>query len=264
MPLSPVGDLIRRAWQIYRERAKVFLGILVLPFALSLILSLIAALPKNAILITAASFLYIPSVIISWWSYVALLHAIKEREIKIGIKDSLGKGWNKILSFIWISFLLSFIILGGLFLFVIPGIILSVWFGFSIYVLVSEDLRGMNALLRSKQLVNGYWWKVFWRFIAVQLMILIIILPVSVFIALSKYPALNNFYQLIVSIFFMPFVAAYSYLIYEDLINLKRDVPFVPKRGTKGKFILVGIVGLLLLGLFLALSLPYWKPLPPA
>jgi len=50
---------------------------------------------------------------------------------------------------------------------IIPEIILWVWFCLISYVLIYEDKRGMAALLRSKDLISGNWWGVFWRIIII-------------------------------------------------------------------------------------------------
>jgi hypothetical protein len=63
--------------------------------------------------------------------------------------------------------LLGSILLSGLLCFLgflacgIPGIYLSIVYAFVAQVVVLEGLGGMDALNRSKQLVNGFWWRVF-------------------------------------------------------------------------------------------------------
>lgn len=271
--LPPVGNLLRRTWQIYKERIRVFLGIAIIPVLVSipLIIILLAGvllLPKNIWFLASFLAFYIPvMIILQLWAMLALLFAIKERSDRIGIMDSFRTGWHKILPYLWISVISSFLIVGGFLLFIIPGIIFSIWFSLAIYILISEDLRGMNALFRSKQLVKGYWWSVFGRFILIQIIAVVISLLIYPLIIVFRSPALlllDRFWGLIVSFFFLPFSVTFSYLIYEDLKKLKKDVPFVvPERKTKIKYILIGIAGLLLLGLFLGLSLPFWKPIPP-
>ncbi len=44
-------------------------------------------------------------------------------------------------------------------LFIIPGIIVAVWFGFSMYFVALEKIYFVNALKESKKLVVGRWWK---------------------------------------------------------------------------------------------------------
>jgi len=62
------------------------------------------------------------------------------------------------------------IILGGTLLFIIPGIIFSLWFMFAPYrVILSENKEKTKEVFSySKKLVIGRWWAAFWRVTAPQ------------------------------------------------------------------------------------------------
>ena len=148
--LPGIGDLLSRTWQIYKERIWVFLGIMILPliflfFGVLFVLQ-IKAFQLELIWMVAFSVLVLISFIIIFWSRVALLFAIKERGEKIGIRESFSRGWPKILSYFWISILVGFVTIIGFLLFIIPGIIFSVWLSFATYVLIAEGLTGTKAL----------------------------------------------------------------------------------------------------------------------
>ena len=243
LTLPGVSNLLKRSWQIYKMRVGTFLGIMALPFIIGFLFLIPVEIGKTLNPIFAILLYIIFSLIVGIvgsWSQVSLLYAIKEREIRIGIKESFQRGWSKILPFIWISILGGFIATGGFLLFIVPAIIFIVWFIFGTPVLVSEEHRGMNALLRSKQWVSGYWSKVFWRWLAIT----VIEAGIILFVKILKIPFAEN----IISLLITPFSLTYSFLIYEDLKKLKGELPFEPpKRGTKIKFILVGIIGLLLI-----------------
>ena len=260
MVLPGVGDLLKRTWQVYTSRLKVFLGIMLLPFLLGIV---IVAVSAGAIilggdglgillLVLFLPVVYLATIIVGLWSSVSLLFAIKEREAKIGIKESLKKGWHKIISYWWISVLSAVIIMGGFFLFVAPGIIFSVWFALAIYVLVSEDIKGMNALFRSKQLVAGKWWSVLWRFIVMAAVVIILSLALRAPLAIFLPKPVGEIFGLLVSFLLGPFPVVYSFLIYEDLKKHKANPVFEPpSKGTKIKYILVGVIGLLLIPVIL-------------
>lgn len=249
--LPGVVELLKRTWQIYTARIRVFLGIMILYLPFGLVITYFSRIPDvnpfSSFILTLLVFPF------SIWVGVALIYAVKEGGEKIGIRASLAKGWPKIISFFWIYLLAGFISMGGLLLFVIPGIILTIWFILAPYILVSENLRGMNALFRSKQLVSGYWWSIFGRFLVMWIIFLVIYLP---FVFLSEILKGQFFiavtFPIIPSIFLSPFTIIYSFLIYEGLRKLKAEVVFEPpKRGTKIKFLLIGIVGFLLIPLLI-------------
>lgn len=263
--LPSVGDLLKRTFSVYKARLGTFLGIMILPAISGFLLLIPSAVLKDIPVLGISLFIifWLVIMIIGLWSQVSLIFAIKEREEKIGIVESFRRGWHKIISFVWVSILVGFITLSGYVLFIIPGIIFSIWFAFSSYVLVSEDLREMNALFRSKQLVAGYWWKVFWRFLIMGIVILLFFgaLFGIIFFGIKTvgvlFPPLVAFIEpiirIIFTLFIMPFSVAFGFLLYEDLKKQKAQVAFeLPKKETKIKFILIGIAGLLLVPVILA------------
>jgi hypothetical protein len=63
----------------------------------------------------------------------------------------------------------SFAVLGGLLLFVIPGICLSVMWSVCVPVIVIERAGPLAALGRSRELIRGYGWGVFGRLVGLTL-----------------------------------------------------------------------------------------------
>ncbi|MFH1611652.1 MAG: hypothetical protein ABH887_00015 [bacterium] len=250
--LRGIGDLLKESWQIYKKRFKTFVGISIIfpvvimlfslgfPFAASLLKDKNSATILAMIAIWLIIFIVI--IFLATWPQVALLYAIKERDAQIGIKDSFAKGWRKIFSFWWISVLTSLIVASGFLLLIIPGIIFSIWFALSAYVLIGEDLKGMKALSRSKQLIKDYWGKVFLRFAVVSIIGLVIYSIFGLIGGIFKISLVEDLIALIVSILLTPFVLTYMYLIYENLKQLKSGEVFEnAKKGTS--FILLGVLG---------------------
>lgn len=108
-------------------------------------------------------------VIISFWAYLGLIKVfdqiIKNQTIAPW-KENFATTSKMILPGIFIMILTGLAILAGTLLFVIPGIILSVWYNFSVYALIADNQRGLTAMKASKVLVVGQWWSVLWRLIA--------------------------------------------------------------------------------------------------
>lgn len=263
--LPGVRDLLKRTWQVYKKRFWVFLGITIAPFLVVFSLTLIfwgvaflfgntGSIKSQLLILWLAITGFILALIINIWSGVSLLYAIKEREAGMGIKAAFQKARHKIIFYWWVSFLSSFIVVGAFLFFIIPGIILGVWFSLATYVLVSEDLKGMNAILRSKQLVSGNWWKVFWRYIVFFIIFaasyFAIVSPLNYFIGKNIGDIASSF----VSILFLPLAAVYFFLLYEDLKKLKEGIAPEPvTRGRKIKYILVGLAGFLLVAVIITI-----------
>jgi type II secretory pathway pseudopilin PulG len=275
--LPGISDLLKRTWQVYKTRLGTFFGIMSLPIFPIIIIGILYKIRAeiiyrsfgisispfwhrvseillkygeyyNAFFIILFLFLSLISAFLFFWASVSLLYAIKERETKLGIKKCLQKGWHKIIPFVWISILVGFITTGGFLLLIIPGVILRVWLSLAIFVLISEDLKGMNALFRSKQWVEGYWWKVFWRLFVITLLSIVVFSPTF----FLKKEIGKDIIEGIISLFWSPFCLTYSFLIYEDLKKVKGEIPFeLPKKRTKIKYILVGVLGFLLIPIIL-------------
>jgi len=253
--LPGIGNLLKRVWQVYKDRFWILLGIGLVPTGLIFVFitsfAILGIASKGVLedlgllLILLLLIVFIPIVALSiFWPQVALLYAIKEREERIGIKTAFTKSWPKIISYWWVSTLIIFIPLGGFLLLVIPGIIFAVWFSLALYILVSEERKGMDTLFRSKQLVKGNWWQVFLRFLILGLIVIGIAFPIALVAEVLKIPLIDS----IVSLLLRPLFLILGFLIYEDLKRLKSEIPFkLPQRKTKIGLALMGIVGGLLI-----------------
>lgn len=249
--LPGLVELLKSTWQIYKARWKTFLGIMILPVIVSFSFFIFGLGPISWLKILFFVIFILFYIAFWFWTLVSLLYAIKERDLKIGVKESFKKGWSKLNPFIWISFLAGFITFGGSLLFLVPGIIFVFWFILRNYVLVSEDLRGMSALLRSRQLVKGNWWPVFWRFLVISLIGIIAALTLisgADFLFPFFGDKISPIVNFVFNLFYTPFIFVFGFLIYEELKRQKEKIPFEPpKKRTKLGFILIGLAGILLI-----------------
>ena len=100
---------------------------------------------------------------------------------------------------------------------------------------------------RSKELVKGYWWAVFWRYLAVGLIYFVIIIIFSILLVLagegSILESILNLIMQVIDVIISIVLAIYSYLIYKDLVKIKGESPSqVEKKKGGNKIIIVGIV----------------------
>ncbi len=88
----------------------------------------------------------------------AVIHAVAQKYLgnPVTAGEAIQKGVSKIVPLVWTSILMGLAILGGLFLFIIPGILFALWFGLAQHVVVVEGVSGAKALGRSKVLVRPY------------------------------------------------------------------------------------------------------------
>jgi hypothetical protein len=125
--------------------------------------------------------------------------------------------------FFWLSLFTSGLILLWSLLLIIPGIIFAVYYSFVVWVFVFENKTGMDAVNRSKELVKGRWWDVFFRYIALLGGIIVVYLllssiPLPTF--LNSNSIAKGIWQaiiLIIQFLITPLPVIYSYFLYKDL-----------------------------------------------
>ena len=79
---------------------------------------------------------------------------------KVGLKETLVKARPYIGRSLGIVILSALAVLGGLILFIVPGIIFAAWFMLAEYVLIKENLGVVASMKRSRQLVKGRVWEI--------------------------------------------------------------------------------------------------------
>jgi hypothetical protein len=77
------------------------------------------------------------------------------------LEQSYRFGFHRFWSVLLVSVLVGLATIGGLILFIIPGIYIGVRLAVSIEALVVEGRRGTQAMARSWELVGGHWWHAF-------------------------------------------------------------------------------------------------------
>jgi hypothetical protein len=245
--LRPIGELFKESWEFFKSRfvtlialyllSIVFLFVLIGIFSgIGYLLSTLFPENKNAVIAAGIFTGMIPGFIAMFWVFAAFTFAVVDETL--GIREALGKGWQKLGPFMWLASLLGFIITGGFFFLVIPGVIFLVWFVFAQFILASEDERGMNAILKSKGYVRERWFDIFLRLFVIWLVSAI----------LGIVPLIGP----ILSLLFFPFTMIFICLIYQDLKAIKGEEFIYPhSSGEKFKWIGIGALGYIVLPLLI-------------
>lgn len=242
--------LLRDTWRIYTANIFTFIGILVIPALISLFVPVIvgglwvAEFLSGSVAVVLAVVVGIAGAVIGLWGQLALLFAITDEQHVLSITDAYKRAWPYLLSYFWIVILVSAITLGGFVLFVIPGIIISVWFSFAWYVFATEQVKGMDALMRSKEYVRGYWWSVVGRFIVLALALLLVAsvvqLIASAFDSLGT-ELIESTSGAVLNVILTPFILAFMFLVYKDLKQVKGG-GVLPTSSTT-PFTILGVIG---------------------
>lgn len=223
--MTDIGELFRLSWELYQKRfvTLILLYLLtmlavIIPTALAVGLAFFMTLIAGGVaFFITVSLGILVGVACSLWCYSGFLCAVVDDTLRL--EDALSRGKELLLPLAWIFLLTGFIVTGGYFLLIIPGVIFTVWFFFSQFIVPGENVRGMEALLKSREYVRGHWLDV-----ALRLFLIWVVSCVVSFIP---------FFGMILAVLFFPFVMIFHCLIYRDLRAIKGDIPFAC--GSKNK-----------------------------
>lgn len=250
--LAKFGELWRNTFIVYQKRAKVLWLILLAPFAFSLASNLLNLATSGAVVSFApllSIIFFLIAIFFGFWAGIALLFAIKD---EVSAREAFRQAWQRLSSYIWLKILSTLIIIGGMLLFFAPGIIFAIQFSFIYYILVFEELKGREAILKSKFYAKGYLGAIFSRQFLFGLAVLgIVMVPVVIiFTALALSPGSGiiasdpgvmtsqqeiviNLLVLFIQILILPLSVIFDFLLYQDIKAKKSDLVFSPTQKQK-------------------------------
>jgi len=197
--------IFKESWQIYKQNYKLFLRILIPLLILAVLLTILNIFDFTTNLkfanfsIPIYLFLSAASFVVGLWTQIVLIRLIWNSIVHQSIEEKSLKqeGWRDIVPFLWVNILTGLIILGGTILFIIPGLIFSIWYYFASYIFAVEKIHGYGALKASKDLSQGRFWIVVGKIVLISLMYLAIMLiiigaPTLIIIAATKFTNIVN------------------------------------------------------------------------
>jgi len=236
-PMSPIFDGVEKAIRIWWEHLMKFAMVYVWSFVYALIpLIIMGAMTiinilygQNSVFlqILTSSVAAVASLIAAYFGIRGQIGAyllIKkgytgdEREI---YKDTKVWFWQ----YLSLSLLIALFVLLWMLLLIVPGIIYAVFYGFASYVLFFVNKTGLAAIKRSKEIITGYWWPVFGRFLVIGLFVsaisALIALPLDQMVEKSANWYLYNLVVQVVSLLISPIFLIYVYNMYVELKDKK-------------------------------------------
>jgi hypothetical protein len=151
------GEIIKGVFDIYGRNFLTIFLIYVLPLLPVTFLQAHARAEKDIGLTGIASLLYL---VVMLFVLPAITVAVSDICVgnKVGFWRSYRRAFGKTVLQYWITYLLlTLVLLGGFLLLIIPGVILSLQYMFTMQVVVLERLWGRKALKRSKALGKGFY-----------------------------------------------------------------------------------------------------------
>jgi hypothetical protein len=173
-----VGEILSTALQLYRRHWQTLLtiaAVVVVPLTLLQYLlgdwirsrGEVSSLPEVSTATWAVGAAGLVAALATLLMYLVLTGAITRAVAAEvagqdpGLEQSYRFGFYRLGSVLLVSVLAGLAIVGGLILFIIPGIYIGIRLCVSIEALVVEGRRGTEAMGRSWGLVGGHWWHAF-------------------------------------------------------------------------------------------------------
>ncbi len=183
--LISISAVIKDGWNLYIDNFQKFVNpilILLAPYVLLFVVQYFEVPGLDALNLI----ILIVSVVINLWISILLIRLINDILIKKEINPSeeslYQSSVSMIASYFWVGIITAVITILGFILFIIPGIIFAIWYGFSGYVnvLEKENNKGYAALKTSKELVKGRWGKTFLRLVIPGLAIYFVVMVIII------------------------------------------------------------------------------------
>jgi hypothetical protein len=167
-----IGEILSTALQLYRRHWRTLLAIAaVVVIPITLLHYLLGDLvrtqgetTRNGVVETATWSVGIAGLVAALAGilmYLILTGAITRAVAAEVAEQSYRFGFHRLGSVLLVSVLVGLATVGGLILFIIPGIYIGIRLCVSIEALVVEGRRGTEAMGRSWGLVGGHWWHAF-------------------------------------------------------------------------------------------------------
>lgn len=115
--------------------------------------------------------------------------------------------------FLGTSLLVALIMAVGYLLFIVPGLIFSVWFAFALFITVTKGSHAFESVKKSKELVGGYFWPVAGRLFTFTILNLLL----RIVFTLKQIEMIGS----VVLIVTVPYFMLLPYLLYKDLLKVK-------------------------------------------
>jgi hypothetical protein len=220
-PIMPrgLGDILSAAFELYKANAAKLIGIVAIVVIPATLVSTLAwqIFDSGIGVFLAAMIGFAVSFIITFGVQAAVTRAAAQATTgdPIDIETSYRWALTHIGAVFVVSILAALVILGGLILFVIPGLIFAIFLSVAIPALVIEGKTGTDALGRSWNLVKGN----FWHAVGVIVVAIIIAGVVSsILTSLGR----GNFvlywlFSAAANVITAPFLALVFVLLYVDL-----------------------------------------------
>jgi hypothetical protein len=217
-----VGAVLRESFESYREHAGVLLPVAFWLYLLAAIATGLTA-PDFALSWLASAFGFFIAILYQGF-VVALVREVRGGRRERSVRELVGV----VLPVFWplagAAMVYGLGVTGGLFLLLVPGLVLLTYWAVVAPVIVVERRRVFDAFGRSRQLVRGVGWPVFW--VIVIALLIAVVVGIVLFLlagALADGPILRIVFSTLGSTVTAPITALVAAVLYYRLLAIEAD-----------------------------------------
>jgi hypothetical protein len=169
-------EAIRLGVRAFLLRPIDFIIVYLLPYIVAMAVIWGAMFTENIAIIIIGFFI---TLFITLYSTAGLLLMIKDlvEGKDIDIINIYSRAGGFIFKIFWTNLLMSILLFLLFLCLVVPGIIFSIFWIFTILIIVFQKKSGMAAMVHSKALVKGRWWKTFGKMLIFLIVVILISIP---------------------------------------------------------------------------------------
>ena len=243
--LPSAVNMWKRSWAIFRKRTATFVGIAAFSVIPMIIVYVMLETNKWPWTLLAVNVMSLGQMLVML-AYIFAMHGGED----VGVNEAYRRAVKKLPGAVWLSIISFIVVFGATGFFIIPGIILSGWFMFSFYLFALENQGGMNALFCSREYVKGKWWTAFGYMLFPAFIGVVLSLVFGAVFSALHVPYAKDVVSVGLSVVFTPVSSIYLYLVYAGFKAKKGKIEVVTSKGRKAKYIIFGLIGHVLMGIF--------------
>jgi hypothetical protein len=210
--MTTVGEILRETLTIYRGHFVLFLSLAAVIYA-PYYLFLSAIQLEGSVLAMAGAI--VPGVVAQALASAMMIWVIVRTTLghEVGFVNALGSLTpSLVVRLLGTTLLVTAGVTTGFFLFIVPGLVLLVWFSLVNQVVVVEGMAYIEAVRRCLEIIRGSWWRVL-----SVLLVLVVINLTALVVLNSLFGEAAVVLGQLFGILFVPFWSIALTLLYFDL-----------------------------------------------
>jgi hypothetical protein len=222
--MSPLTGVLTEAWALYRRYAGHFLLIAFVIYLITGILVALLSLAGAVGLIIGGIVSFIASFVVQT-SLIKAVQDVRDGRADLDLGQTVRAGLPYLGPVIGASILAGIAITIGLFLLIVPGLILLTFWCLIVPFIVVGGSRALESFGNSWRTVRGYAWRVFGTYVLVFLILIAFAIVLGLILAALPIFWRNLLNNLVSGTLVAPFLALVATLIYYRLTAAHANQP---------------------------------------